>query len=304
MKERNYFEGWYFKHVSASGGNAFAVIPGISLSNDSHSFIQFIDGDNGKTGYFRYAKENFIYDPRKLDIKIGNSQFTASKILLDLENENFKISGEVRYSEIKHLPKTLLAPGIMGWYSFVPGMECNHGVVSVDHRLSGSINVNGVESIFTSGKGYIEKDWGESFPESWIWVQCNNFYSENISVMISVAKIPWRKSFFIGFISFIHLNDRTIVFASYNGSKVIRLKRSGNLSEIVIGKGGLVLSAVVTGQGTGFLKAPSEGKMSSVIKESIDSDIYIDLQKNGKTLYSGKGIRAGFEVTEEIFSYF
>ena len=31
----------------------------------------------------------------------------------------------------------------MGWYSFVPHMECKHGIVSVNHDLKGNINING-----------------------------------------------------------------------------------------------------------------------------------------------------------------
>ncbi|WP_243392439.1 MULTISPECIES: tocopherol cyclase family protein [unclassified Mesotoga] len=27
----------------------------------------------------------------------------------------------------------------------------------------------------TGGKGYIEKDWGRSLPDAWIWMQSNNF---------------------------------------------------------------------------------------------------------------------------------
>jgi hypothetical protein len=39
LNGKNYFEGWYFKHVSENADDAFAVIPGISLSDDTHAFI-------------------------------------------------------------------------------------------------------------------------------------------------------------------------------------------------------------------------------------------------------------------------
>lgn len=32
-------------------------------------------------------------------------------------------------------PVTLANPGVMGPYSFVPFMECNHGILSMDHAL-------------------------------------------------------------------------------------------------------------------------------------------------------------------------
>ena len=34
-------------------------------------------------------------------------------------------------------PGTIFSPGIMGWYSFVPFMECKHGIVSINHDLTG-----------------------------------------------------------------------------------------------------------------------------------------------------------------------
>jgi hypothetical protein len=304
LKRKKYFEGWYFKHVSGSGDKAFAVIPGISLSDDSHSFIQFIDGTNGKTGYFRYPVNEFRYDPFKLDLSIGSSRFRQESIQLNLENEELKIKGDFQYSDIVKLPKSILSPGIMGWYSYVPTMECNHGVVSVDHKLTGRLNINGNESDYDNGRGYIEKDWGISFPESWIWMHCNNFDREQVSAMVSVAKIPWRKSFFVGFISFISIDGKPEIFASYNGSKILSLKRSGRTSELVIKKGDLTYTTRITGKGSGFLKAPLEGSMKNIIKESIDSEVFVELNESGKILFRGNGIRAGFEETDKIFTYF
>ena len=304
LKEKRYFEGWYFKHVSRIGDKAFAVIPGISLSDDSHSFVQFIDGTTGKTGYFRFQVNEFHFDPLKLDLSIGNSRFRHDSIQINLENEELKIEGEIKYSDIVKLPTGILTPGIMGWYSYVPAMECNHGVVSVDHKLSGWLNVNGVESNYDNGRGYIEKDWGISFPESWIWMHCNNFDHEKVSAMVSVAKIPWKKSFFIGFISFISINGSTRIFATYNGSEILSLKRTGGASELIIRNGGTIFTTRITGKGTGFLKAPSEGSMKNIIKESIDSDVFVELKEGNKILLSGYGIRAGFEETDKIFTYF
>ncbi len=88
----------------------------------------------------------------------------------------------------------------MGWYAFVPFMECYHAVIGFDHPLEGKININGNEIDFTGGRGYIEKDYGKSFPSYYIWMQSNHFETEEISVMASVAKIPWLGSSFDGFV--------------------------------------------------------------------------------------------------------
>jgi hypothetical protein len=136
LKAKDYFEGWYFKHVSADLEHAMAFIPGISLSaNDPHAFIQYIDGINRRSAYFRFDIESFKYDKKFFRIKIGASEFSEKQIHLNLENNEFIIAGTLNYSGNVRLPKNILMPGIMGWYSYVPKMECNHGVVSIHHLI-------------------------------------------------------------------------------------------------------------------------------------------------------------------------
>jgi hypothetical protein len=49
-KKAGFFEGWYFKVVDPSERRMYAFIPGISFAaEDSHSFIQVLNGANGET---------------------------------------------------------------------------------------------------------------------------------------------------------------------------------------------------------------------------------------------------------------
>lgn len=305
FKKNNYFEGWYFKHISADTGSAFAVIPGISLSSDSHSFIQYIDGNSGRSSYFRYKAGDFIFNRKKFEIRIGKSFFSPGGINLELENSEYNISGKIVNSEVSLLPKSILRPGIMGWYSYIPGMECNHGIVSINHKLAGSVMINGLTYDFTGGKGYIEKDWGTSFPESWLWLQCNNFKKDETSLLISIAKIPWRGKYFMGLISFFHVAGTTEILATYNGAKVERVGRIDSIrTEIIIKKGCFSLFAIITKKGSGTLKAPLNGSMASYIRESLNSEVFVELKKYNNIIYSGTGNRAGYEETDKIFTYF
>jgi tocopherol cyclase len=305
LNKSNYFEGWYFKHVSANHQDSFTVIPGISLSTDTHAFIQFVDGSTGKSAYFRYDIRDFHAEKRTFKVRIGNSFFSSDGVGLDLENDEFKVNGKIDYSDMVTLRSTLLRPGIMGWYSYVPGMECNHGVVSLNHFLAGTIYIDGQKKILSGGKGYIEKDWGTSFPESWIWLQCNTFKDEYVSVMISAAKIPWRGSFFPGFVAFIYLKGKTEIFATYNGAKIMYLRKvSSQKSEILIVKGRKNLKAVISAREGAALSAPVDGKMINRIKESLSAKINIEYTDGNKVIFSGTGINSGFEETDGIFKYF
>jgi hypothetical protein len=74
------------------------------------------------------------------------------------------ISGKVDFTGLTRLPVSLFTPGIMGWYRFIPFMQCYHGLISMNHSLEGEITDGAERIVLSGGKGYIEKDWGSSFP--------------------------------------------------------------------------------------------------------------------------------------------
>lgn len=306
FNKKNYFEGWYFKHVAENGQHVFSFIPGISLTKyDRHAFIQFIDGISGQTAYIRYPLSVFEFSRKKLDIKVYNSRFSEDGIQLNITNPDFNVSGEIRYSGLVKYPGTLLSPGIMGWYSFVPFMECKHGIGSVLHRLEGELLANGKQVVFSGGTGYIEKDWGTSFPESWIWLHCNTFEETDCSFTFSVAKIPWLGSFFIGHICYLYLKGKFHLFATYNNSKITRLSFADRVLKIELQNKKHTLQVTAMQQNSGRLKAPVTGQMNRIIKESIDSEIEICLSEpTRKTTFTTKGKHAGMKIIEKILAYF
>lgn len=305
MNKKRYFEGWYYKHVTHDLKQVWSFIPGISLNDtDSHAFIQVINGVTGHTDYVSYPIEAFSWDKKKLWLKIGDSVFTDSHIEINISKNDLRVKGRMDYRNIVRYPKTILSPGIMGWYSYVPTMECKHGVVSVNHDITGSLNFNNSHVDFEGGKGYIEKDWGTSFPEAWIWIQANNFSSRESSFSFSVAKIPWRGKFFIGFISFLFYNNEFFLFSTYNNSVINELNYSDDSLNLKMKNRNATLRVDVRKSTFGELRAPVSGQMSRRIKESIDSDISLSLyDKNNRLLYSDSSGRAGLEVIEEIFEY-
>ena len=302
LKKKNYFEGCFLKHCSWDQREVLSVIPGIALnSTDSHAFIQVIDGISGKTNHIPYPLEAFQWDRLDFKIRIGNSTFSLEGIDLDIRSRSIELSGKVDYSNPVKYPGNILSPGIMGWYSYVPLMECYHGIVSANHDLSGTLALNNKEINFSGGKGYIEKDWGSSFPEAWIWIQCNNFPSEDTSLFISIAKIPWLGKFFMGFIAFLYLDGKYHMFSTYNNSKISCVSFDGQEITVKLKHKSYSLKAKVIKNITGELKAPETGNMSRRIKESNDSVVEVTLSDNdGQIIFQESGQRAGLEIVEKI----
>lgn len=302
-KQHNYFEGWYFKNVSATGENTISFIPGISLTDgDHHAFVQVINGKTGQTWYFRFPAEAFTFSKDSFIIKIENNHFSTNRLNVDLQSGKDHIKGQLSFARHTSYPVTLRRPGIMGWYRYVPFMECYHGVVSLNHDIQGALSFNKQQIAFNKGKGYIEKDWGSSMPESWIWMQSNHFQEENTSFMLSVARIPWIGKTFTGFLGFFLHRGKQYHFATYTGATITHLNRQNDTVGLEIKARDFFLA--ISGKQkkrsdmqAGALKAPVKGQMDRVIHECVDSAINIKLTNHrNEVIFEGKGRNAGLEM--------
>jgi tocopherol cyclase len=304
-KKKEYFEGWYFKMVSIDGSSILSVIPGISLSadgNEQHAFIQIINGNTAETSYYSFPIEEFSFSKKEFAIKISKNYFSNDSILLNISQKEDTVTGIVKmHNTVKYKSGRLFNPGIMGWYRFVPFMECYHGVVSLTHTLSGNIFINNESHSFNNGRGYIEKDYGSSMPSEWIWMQSNNFTDTSSSLMLSIANIPWLGKSFTGFLGFFYHKNEIYHFATYRSTK-LNLKIIDN-DELLINiknrKETIILNVI--SNNTGLLMAPVEGSMDRRIPESIDATIKITmLNKEGETIYQDSTNIAGLEMVGEF----
>jgi hypothetical protein len=301
-RSRRYFEGYYFKHV-APDGTAYSVIPGMSRGGDGsgHAFVQLIRGEDGVSRYYRYPLEAFRAEGPELLIRVGESEFSPAGIVLELGSGAESVRGSVHYAGSVGFPRSLLSPGIMGWYTFVPFMECYHGVVSVDHELRGALSVDGREVSLDGGRGYIEKDWGASMPSAWVWMQTNSFPGRRASFMASIARIPWLRGSFVGFLGFLWYQGGFYRFATYTGARLRRLTVEGHEVRVEIADAATVLEVKGTRSGEGSLQAPLLGLMDRRIAESLDACLDIRLTtKAGDEIFHATGSAAGLEVVGNV----
>lgn len=300
-RKSNYFEGWYFKLVDDQESQKLAIIPGISYPKEGepHVFIQVLDAQNCKSEYHRFPVTDFQASKTIFEVKIGNNYFSADKIVLDLPN----LKGELHFTDLTPWDWKWYSPGIMGPFSFLPFMECYHGVVSLHHHISGKLILNGKEITYKKGIGYIEKDWGRSFPSSWIWMQSNHFEEENVSLSASVAMIPYKGISFIGFIVGFWWRGKLYRFTTYNGGKLEHVSLDNEMIHYTIRNREYRLEIKGYHSEGGDLVAPINGKMEGKLKETIMSRANITLSTlDGKVLFSdvarNMGLEAGGKVEE------
>lgn len=305
--KRPFFEGWYFKLVSKDQRKSYIIIPGVFLDrSDSRSkaFIQLMDGGTLKSDFIEFPIDVFSSSKNSFDIRIGNNRFTQEEVNLDIKRNDIQVQADLKFHRLKPWPVTLLSPGIMGWYAWVPFMECFHGVLSMDHLTGGSMFINEAQINFDGGKGYIEKDWGTAFPEAWVWQQSNHFSEEGVSLSASIAIIPWIGKAFPGFIIGFLWEGRLYRFATYTGARTTRIniKKNEIFWDVEDRKHRLEMSTLRGEAST--LVAPTPEGMVRQIKESVHSQIEVKLFrkiKTGKTLiYQGRGHHGGLEVEGNI----
>ncbi|MDW5550254.1 tocopherol cyclase family protein [Methanosarcina sp.] len=306
-KNKDFFEGWYFKMVDYSEKRAYAVIPGVSIARDplkSHAFIMFLDARAQKMNYFRYSLDDMKAGDKKFELTIGESFFSTSEMNLNLKQGRDRIIARISFKDTYSWPVKVLSPGVMGWYAFVPGMECYHGILSMDHAVEGFIEVNGIRKDLNGGRGYIEKDWGVSMPSSWIWMQTNHFDRNCISLSGSIAKIPWLGNYFTGYIFGFLYNKKLYKFTTYSGAKVTGLDVTDDKIKIRLENKAYYLDINADRSEGVELPAPKLGEMTAKVNESLHSSINVTLlRKTGsdtKLIYSGTGKNAGLELVGNV----
>lgn len=303
-KPAPYFEGWYFKLVNAQENCSYAVIPGVFRSADSpagSAFVQFFDGRSGTVTRFDYPYTEFASARRRFDINIGPNRFRSDALLLNLQNEHLTVRGHLRFKDTTPWPVTWRSPGIMGWYAWAPFMQCYHGVVSLDHRIAGRLEVNSQAVDFTEGRGYIEKDWGRAFPSSWIWVQCNHFEVTGVALTASVAIIPWIRGAFPGFIIGLHHRGNLFRFATYTGARILQLSFTDDEVQLTVADRRHELRIFARRQPpVGLLHAPSAEGMTRRIGETLAAEVAVSLRKGRQIIFEGHGRHGGLEMVGDL----
>jgi tocopherol cyclase len=306
-KRPPFFEGWYFKVVDASGQHRYSIIPGIFTSDDPekhHAFVQVLDGRTGHSTYHSYPPQEFWAAEGEFDLRIGPNRFTSERLSLQIESPERVVRGELRFSGVTPWPVTLTSPGIMGWYAWVPFMETYHGVVSLDHGIQGTLAMDGEVIDFAGGRGYTEKDWGKSFPETWVWFQTNHFEQPGTSLTASVAIIPWLFRSFAGFIVGLWHQGTLYRFATYTGARIENLDIADQQVTWAVRDDHCRLEMRAVRVEGGLLRAPTALDMSRRTAETLSATVEIELdagQEDGRRpIFHGEGRYAGLEAAGDL----
>lgn len=300
LPRKEYFEGWYYKQVSPDLKTVICLIPGLSIDNGkTSSFIQInltekIEGTWRQTTDWLDCAVLTAQDEPFL-IELDGNQFRRDGIAVAYRGERLNVSGTLYFRDMVAPPATLWAPTMMGPFSYLPGMECIHSVISLSHTLEGSLQINGRLVDFTRGKGYIEKDWGSSFPKRYLWMQSNHFSQEG-SLFFSWAEIPALGMVFPGYIAHLYYQGKHYRFATYTLGKC-RLQTGEYRVEALLTHRDCELQITATQAVGADLIAPYHGKMIQTIKEGLYGQLSFRLKQRGSSrILADRTEMAGIEI--------
>jgi len=302
-----FFEGWYYKIVDPTERHRLAVIPAIFLSEESeqqHAFVQVLEGETRSATYHRYPSQAFEWHETPFRVSVGSNVFGLDHLSLDIDTAERSVFGEIAFENTKPWPVSWFAPGIMGPFAWLPFLETYHGVLSLDHTLRGTLRVDGQSVSFDGGRGYIEKDWGASFPSAWVWLQTNHFSQPGTSLTASIARIPLGPFRFPGFIVGLWHQGRLHRFTTYNLSRIEHLHIGSSTLEWTLRSPRVRLEIIATRAEGALLRGPSKVDMGVRVPETLSAEVWVRLAVLSRgqltTVFQDTGRHAGLEIVGDV----
>jgi hypothetical protein len=304
-RDKGHFEGWYVKMVSRDRECRLAVIPGVFLAAQEdgphEAFVQVLDGSTGRSWYIPFPLSEFEASADRFEVRVGPNTFGKDRIHLDLPEAG--LFGDVALTtRLDPWPVNLASPGAMGPYAFVPFMECYHGVVSFGHGLTGSLTLGERTWDLDGGRGYIEKDWGKSFPSGYLWMHSNHFSHPNTSIMASIALIPWMRGVFRGVLIGLKHQGKFYVFATYNRSRTKYIGIDDKRIRWTVVRGDKYRLDITAERAAGaLLHAPIRTEMHKRVEETLNATVRVKLTApDGAVILDDVGEVAGLEVHGDL----
>ena len=294
-KRRRYFEGYYLKIVDPQQNIALALIPGVSYDaqGEGHAFVQVLDGVGGTAHYHRFGVDEFDYATTGFSLAIAGHHFSEEGIECDLPGAVCSFS----FRQNTSWPSSWYSPGAMGPFAFVPGMECRHGVVSLHHQVCGSLNGR---KLSQRAVGYIEKDWGRSFPNNWVWMQSNHLGGAHQKrpscLMVSAGRVPFAGTSFQGFIAALLLHGKLYRFTTYNGARMSLAFDAEHVDLQFSRKGTQLRLRVYPAPGVELVAPQGTGGMIGRVNESLQATAVFELSVPKSATVHGQVEWLGFEV--------
>lgn len=274
---KKYFEGWFHKIYSAKYKASIILIYGYTTGNSAKKFgfIQ-VHIPNQKVLIMYFDKNEVFCDPNQHIVRMGEHILTTNKI--DIKTQEIDIQLHLTDNQSIHTFKNS-----MGYSYVIPNLPCYHAILNKSHFVSGEINTKNTSFVMNQDMGYLEKNWGTSFPENYIWLHAVDPNNVEVNLLFSQAEIKWMGSTFLRHLGYLNFENEcidlrqlknSVVSCSFVSSKKQLIHISSKLIELEI--------SIILGQQVLF-KGPEDGALQRDIIHYTDAIIEVKLKRNSET---------------------
>lgn len=251
-----YVEAWYFKHQKGDQSLCFLI-----GKTKEKAFLQMITNNACKV--FEYKLREYKVFEQCMQIRIGDSIFTKDGCVVYAKDKDMRIRGRLNYGRLTcskySSEKYKSGFSILG-----------RSIISLDHNVTGTFEINGEKLDINGAKGYIEhsNDRGKDMK---FWCQCNSFENKT-GIMICAKRIFLLKNSFDAVEASVFYHGKEYRFASYFGARVSECDDKG----IVINQGRYRLEADFENASDYFDYAETDYGRKIIVGMHIHFKMFID----------------------------
>jgi hypothetical protein len=283
--ERNkYFEGWFQKVYSKEHNASFILIYGYATQNsdDHFGFLQvLIPNQEPEIAYF--PKNEVSCDIEQHIFRMGKNLMTTELIRIDING--LRIDLNFKNSQLSRTFKNS-----MGYAYFIPNLPCYHSVLTTAQNVSGEIQHNGVYYTLNNAMGYLEKNWGTTFPESYFWIHAVDPNNPARSLLFSKAKIVWLGKTYIKHVGYLCLDGQQIELRELKNFSVSNSNVSPENQIIQMRSASAQIDLSLDYGREVVFHGPKDGALSRLIQHKTDVKIEVLLNyENRKHKYQMVG---------------
>lgn len=272
-----FFEGWFQKVYLRQHRTSFVIIYGYATGNahETFGFIQVLmPGEEPRIVCF--PKDQVTLDRHKHIVRMGDNVLSTDAIDIKMNELRMQLQ-LIDNQRIDTLNNS------MGYAYYVPSLPCYHSVLNTSHGVSGSIVHKSKEYAIDNELGYLEKNWGTSFPDRYMWLHAVDPNNPEISLLFSCADIQWLGGTFTRHVGHMRFDGKHIDLRELS-SVVISTHRADPDTYIYrINSRSLQLDVAITVGQKVLLKAPEHGSLSREIPHHIDALIEARITLSGVT---------------------
>ncbi|MDP8222235.1 MAG: tocopherol cyclase family protein [Candidatus Lernaella stagnicola] len=189
-----FFEGWFFR-ISVPGGGSYAFIyavqnPGATASEPSGSHV-VVFRDGGEIVEETFGVEHFAADRGRFDVTVNDNTAGANRLTGSLRDGDQLVTWNIEYEATEAWNET------MGGLTNVPTLPVNWHVGALRGRATGEISWGGQTERFAGAPIFQDHNWGNYFPEGYVWMQSQEFPRRREAVALAGGDMGLEAGMFV-----------------------------------------------------------------------------------------------------------